>query len=168
MQKASLPGAWLICISLDEPQSSGSALGQPRPVSGEDGWSIAGSCVCWTVLLGGKSEKALEIEWVLDAFIFWHIPVLHNSEVQCLGRPINQNIFLSSEAFGHSSTLHWNGEATKLNVLVQLNPFCDFCGLINDENYHPLSFRWQIQRLVTKEFFSYFLDGFHASENAVQ
>lgn len=40
---------------------------------------------CWE----GKMKSMKEIEWVPDAFIFWRAPVLHNSEVKCLGRPIN-------------------------------------------------------------------------------
>lgn len=37
---------------------------------------------CWWE---GKIENVKETGWVLDAFIFQHIPILHNSKVNALG-----------------------------------------------------------------------------------
>ena len=86
MQKTYRPGAWLICVSLHEPQSFVSALCQPGLVGEEDGWDLWHGVVhagqCWWE---GKMENMKEVGWVLDALIFQHIPVLHNSKVNALG-----------------------------------------------------------------------------------
>lgn len=65
-----------------------SGLYQPGLVGEEDGWGIAGTGgtgLCVLVDEGGrKMENVKEVGWVLDAFIFQHIPILHNSKVNAL------------------------------------------------------------------------------------
>lgn len=45
--------------------------------------------------------------------------------LNALGGKLTKTSSSLSEAFGHSSTLYSQGEATKLNKLVQSKPFCD-------------------------------------------